>query len=140
MESVFYYSKHKALWQYMAKKETIMKIANTVKNKCYHDIKDAVDNVVGATKRKYINDTYNEEVICSCYACKACEHKCYECPILIGRCYEEDSCFNNYIKAIAFYVVTGDNKYIEEAHEYAIIIAMAGLKGDILIDYNLEVK
>ena len=137
---IFYYSKHKALWQYMAKKETIIKIADIAKNKYYHDTKDAVDNVVSATKREYINDTYHEDVQCSCYACNACKHKCYECPIKIGRCYEENSYYGGYIKAITDYIVTGDNKYIEEAHKYAINIAMAGIKGDILIGYHLEVK
>lgn len=131
---IFYYSKHKALWQYMAKKETIIKIADTAK------IKDAVENVVSETKREYINDTYHEDVQCSCYACKACKHKCYECPIKIGRCYEEDSYYGGYIKAITDYMVTGNNEYIKEAHKYAINIAMAGIKGDILIEYHLEVK
>lgn len=131
---IFYYSKHKALWQYMAKKETIIKIADTAK------IKDAVENVVSETKREYINDTYHEDVQCSCYACKTCKHKCYECPIKIGRCYEEDSYYGGYIKAITNYMVTDDNEYIEKAQKYAINIAMAGINGDVIIAYNLEVK
>ena len=146
----FEYTKHKALWQYMAERATIMKIVDIINNlfdddninkyENYNTVKDEVDHTIGSIKRKYINNAYHEEVICSCYACKASEQTCYKCRIKIGRCYEQDSYFGKYIKAITDYIVIGGNEYIEKAHEYAINIAMAGINGDVIVAYNLEVK
>lgn len=146
----FEYSKHKVLWQYMAERATILKIADIVKNILYDDnsdkyenydnVKDEVNHIIGITKRKYINNAYNEEVVCSCYACRACNQTCYICPIKIGRCYEENSYFRKYIKAITDYIVIGGDEYIEKAHKYAIDIATAGINGDIIVGYGLEVK
>lgn len=156
--NIFYYSRHRELWLYMAKRETIKQIVNEVKESLevrhsFYDIICEVEQEVKRTKAWYIRTKHDDFISGSCYACSVSvkmDIDCVDCPIKIGICdieatEETDSLYHNYLLAISNIIYKNTNidtmkEYVDKAIQYAQQIAYAELNMETIKNYKLELK
>lgn len=157
--NIFYYSKHRELWLYMAKRETIKQIVNEVKESLevrhsFRDIIYEVQQEVKRTKRWYIRIKFDDFINGNCYACDISvkmDIDCDDCPIKIGICdtdddtEETDSLYHNYILSISNIIYKHTNmdkakQNMDKAILYAQQIAYAELNMETINKYRIEVQ